>query len=72
MQDEDYKWFLEHIHEFQTRFGDMWLLISDKQVIACDYKFDTLLEYGYKTLGLGNFIIQKTFPETVNIFIDNR
>lgn len=59
MQEEDFKFFVEHYQEFFSRYGHKFLAIKNKRVLgAFDSAMDALEEIT-KVEPLGSFIVQE-------------
>lgn len=59
MQDADFKWFVENLHDLYTQYGDAYIAIKNKTVLGAYSSYADGVLSTMKTEPLGTFIVQK-------------
>lgn len=62
---EDFEWFENHYREFQSKYGNAFLAIKNKQVIGVYKSYGDGVRETQKTEKLGTFIIQECSKDRI-------
>lgn len=59
MQENDYRWFLDHYKELYQKYGHKFLAIKDEKVIGTYDSYAEGVRETLKTEPIGSFIVQE-------------
>lgn len=62
IQDEDYKWFLDHLEELYYQHGEAYVVIQNKKVLGVYGNASRAIIETEKKEPLGSFIVQLCGP----------
>ena len=57
--DDDFLWFKNHYAEFQKKYGNMFIVIKNKQVLGAYRSYAMAVRETAKTATIGTFIVQE-------------
>lgn len=62
---EDFEWFEQHYEEFQSMYGNAFLVIKNQKIIGVYDSYGAGVRETQKTEELGTFIVQECNKECV-------
>ena len=58
MQEEDYRWFLDHYNDIYKKYGKIYVVVRQKEIIGTYNTYAEAVKETSKAVPLGEFIVQ--------------